>query len=297
MQRAGFVAIVGAPNAGKSTLTNRLVGHKVAIVTHKVQTTRRRILGIVVRESTQIILMDTPGIFEAKKPLERAMVKAAWSAPKEADMTVVLVDTNRKNFNDVHKILATLERRETQHLVLCLNKVDQVSKEKLLDLAADLSARAPIERVFMISALDGSGVQDLEKYLTAQLPEGPWLYPEDQMTDLPQRNMAEEVVREKVFLNLHQELPYAITVQAEQWGAKEDGSALVHLTLYVERSGQKAIVLGKKGETIKRMGIQAREDLEGLFGHKIHLKLFVKVDKDWASKRSHYEAMGLEFKS
>ncbi len=292
--RCGYVALVGAPNAGKSTLMNRIVGAKLSIVSPKVQTTRSRVLGILIEGMSQIIFVDTPGIFEPKKRLERAMVAAAWAGAQDADKVVLLVDAGRRIDEDTRRIIDGLKGARRQ-AVLALNKIDLVDPKKLLGLTEELSKEGIFERVFMISGLTGSGVDDLKDYLAVAMPEGPWLFPEDQLTDIPQRLLASEVTREQMFLQLHDELPYASTVETEGWEEKSDGSARITQVIYVRRDTQKAIVLGHGGQQIKKIGARARLELEKLLERRIHLFLFVKVREDWPEDRERYEAMGLEF--
>lgn len=291
--RAGFIAVLGIPNAGKSTLINRMVGTKVSIVSPKVQTTRRRILGILCQEETQMIFIDTPGIFQGKKPLEKAMVKEAWEAPKNADAVILLVDAAVKNPEPVLELAQKLKGRQ-EPLILCLNKIDCVPKEILLTLSQSLNALAPFEKTFMISALQGSGVQDLITYCAQHMPLGPWLYESGQISDLPQRFFAAEITREHLFRTLNQELPYALTVETESWIPFKDGSIKIGQIIYVQKSSQKAIVLGKGGAKIKAVGKAARQELTALLEQKIHLVLHVKVKEDWIHQGEHYQEMGLE---
>jgi GTP-binding protein Era len=292
--RCGTIALVGAPNAGKSTLLNRLVGSKLSIVTPKVQTTRSRILGIAMRGTAQLIFVDTPGIFAPKRRLDRAMVAAAWAGAEDADIVVVLVDAARGFDDDTRQILERL-KGAGRPLVLAINKIDLVKREALLPLADRLGKAAAFERVFMISSTAGDGTDDLIDYLAGAVPQGPWLYPEDQLTDLPERLLAAEITREQIFLQLHQELPYATTVETEGWEERKDGSAKVTQTIHVQRPGQKAIVLGKGGAQIKQIGAAARAELERVLGRRVHLFLFVRVSENWAEDREHYEAIGLDF--
>ncbi len=292
--RAGFVAILGAPNAGKSTLVNRLVGSKVSIVSPKVQTTRARVLGIVMKDAAQIILIDTPGIFQPKRRLERAMVNAAWSGAADADLVLLMVDAVRGFDDDTRGIIGKL-REAGREVALALNKSDLVKREKLLGLTAELNAALPFVRTFMISAGTGSGVNDLLTWLAEEMSEGPWLFPEDQVSDMPQRMLAAEITREKVFLQLHQELPYSITVETEAWEERPDGSARIDLVVYVQRDSQKAIVLGKAGRQIKAIGAAARQELEALLERPVHLFLYVKVREDWLDERERYREMGLDW--
>ena len=293
-RRFGYVALLGAPNAGKSTLLNRLVGAKVSIVTPKVQTTRARILGIAIAEATQLVFVDTPGIFMPKRRLERAMVAAAWAGAQDADIAVLLVDAARGVDADLQRILDGLAAAR-RPAMLALNKVDLVKRETLLGLAAQLARPGLFERVFMISGLTGSGVDDLRNHVAGVLPVGPWLFPEDEISDLPERLLAAEATREQVFLQLHDELPYASTVETEAWEAFADGSVKISQTVYVEREGQRAIVLGQGGRQIKRIGARARAEIETLLGRRVHLFLFVKVRQDWAEDRERYAAMRLDF--
>lgn len=292
--RSGFVALIGAPNAGKSTLLNRLVGAKVSIVTHKVQTTRAIVRGIATHEATQIVFVDTPGIFRPRRRLDTAMVTTAWGGAKDADIVAVLIDAERGIRGDAAAILDNLGRVR-QPMVLVLNKIDRVKRETLLALSADANARAAFERTFMISALDGSGCDDLLAYLAAALPEGPWYYPEDQLSDLPMRQLAAEITREKLYLRLHQELPYSSHVETEKWEEKQDGSVRIEQVIYVERDSQKKILLGHKGETIRAIGQASREDMAAILEQKVHLFLFVKVRGNWGDDPERYREMGLDF--
>jgi GTP-binding protein Era len=293
-RRCGTIALVGAPNAGKSTLLNLLVGSKLSIVTPKVQTTRSRVLGIALRGNAQLIFVDTPGIFAPKRRLDRAMVAAAWASAADADIVVVLVDAARGFDDDTRAILERL-KTTGRRMVLALNKIDLVKHELLLPLADALGKACEFERIFMISSTAGDGTGDLADFLGAAAPEGPWLYPEDQLTDLPQRLLAAEITREQIFLQLHQELPYATTVETEGWEEREDGSVKISQTIHVQRDGQKAIVLGKGGSQVKSIGATSRAELERLFGRRVHLFLFVRVSENWADDRAHYDAIGLDF--
>jgi GTP-binding protein Era len=293
-RRCGYIALVGAPNAGKSTLLNQLVRAKVSIVTPKVQTTRSRVLGIAIEGTAQLIFVDTPGIFAPKKRLERAMVAAAWAGAQDADIVVLLVDAVRGIDEDTRRIIDGL-KSAGRRAILALNKVDIVKPEKLLGLAERLAKEDIFEPVFMISGLTGSGVEDLRAHLVAALPEGPWLFPEDQLSDLPQRLMAAEATREQVFLQLHDELPYASTVETDSWEEFKNGSVKISQTIFVQRDSQKAIVLGHEGAQIKRIGARARHELERLFGRRVHLFLFVKVREGWVDDRERYAAMRLEY--
>jgi GTPase len=293
--RCGYVALIGIPNAGKSTLLNQLVRAKVSIVTPKVQTTRSRVLGIAVERKSQLIFVDTPGIFAPKRRLERAMVAAAWAGAADAEIIVLLVDAVRGIDEDTRRIIDGL-KAAGRRAILALNKVDLVRPEKLLGLAETLSHEGIFEPVFMISGLTGSGVEDLRRHLIAAVPEGPWLFPEDQISDMPERLLAAEVTREQVFLQLHDELPYASTVETESWEEFKNGSVKISQTIYVQRDSQKAIVLGHQGSQIKRIGARARTELERLFGRRVHLFLFVKVREDWTDDRERYEAMRLDYR-
>lgn len=301
MTRCGFTAIIGAPNAGKSTLVNALVGSKVAIVSPKVQTTRTNVRGVAMRGDTQIIFVDTPGIFKPRRRLDRAMVQAAWSGAGDADAVIHLVDaaelTERPKGNaaaDTESIIDGL-KAANRKAVLALNKIDAMSVEQLLPLAEKLNATGVYEQVFMISARRGDGLEDLGKWCESKMTEGPFLYPPDQAADIPSRLLASEITREKIYLRLHDELPYATAVETEKWEERKDGSVKIDQIVYVQRDGQKAIVLGKKGQTIKDIGAASRKELEQIFDRRVHLFLFVKVREDWAEKREHYREMGLEF--
>lgn len=296
-QRCGVVALIGAPNAGKSTLTNQLVGAKVTIVTHKVQTTRSRIRGIALDEETQIILLDTPGIFEprAQRRLDRAMVHAAWSSATDADQIVLLMDAT-KGVDDP-ETLAIVEglKKQNAKAVLAINKVDGFRRDKLLPIADGLSKLFDFEAVFMISALDGNGCKDLKSWLSERMPTGPWLYPEDELSDLPERMLAAEVTREQVFLQLHDELPYSATVETENWEERRDGSVKIDQVLVVERDSQKKIALGKGGRKIREIGQRARVELEEMLERRVHLFLFVKVRDNWQNDRERLTQWGLEW--
>jgi GTP-binding protein Era len=292
--RSGFVALIGAPNAGKSTLVNRLVGAKVSIVSHKVQTTRAIVRGIVTADRTQIVFVDTPGIFSPRRRLDRAMVTTAWGGAKDADIVLVLIDAERGIRGDAEALLDSLAT-VAQPKVLVLNKVDRVKRENLLALAAAANEKAEFERTFMISALDGSGCDDVLAYLAGRLPEGPWYYPEDQISDLPMRQLAAEITREKLYLRLHQELPYSSHVETERWEERKNGSVRIEQVIYVERDSQKKIVLGKNGETIKAIGQAARKELAEILEQEVHLFLFVKVRENWGDDPERYREMGLEF--
>lgn len=293
-RRCGFIAIVGAPNAGKSTLVNRLVGAKVSIVTHKVQTTRARVIAVMNHQATQLVLVDTPGIFEPKRRLERAMVAAAWGGAGDADVVVVLVDAQGGMTNDVERIIKGLRKSGRQALV-ALNKIDLVPRPQLLALAEQLNATGVFDEIFMISALTGDGVDDLVSSLVPMLPEGPWLYPEDHLSDMHERLFAAEITREKLFLHLHQELPYSLTVETEQWEEHRDGSVKISQVVYVERPGHRGILLGKGGQQIKRIGAESRQELESLLDRRVHLFLFIKVREKWRDDPERYREMGLDF--
>ena len=294
-RRSGIVAVVGAPNAGKSTLVNQLVGAKVSIVTHKVQTTRTRIRGIAVEGDAQIVFVDTPGIFIAKRRLERAMVQAAWAGVEDADVVLVIHDAGRRQISDeTRQVIEGLAGARSE-VVLVLNKVDLVKREKLLELAAELSGLGSFSKVFMISALNGDGTTDLMAYLARRMPEGPWLFPEDQLSDLSLRMLAAEITREKLFLNLHEELPYALTVETESWEDFKDGSARVQQVVYVGREQHKAICLGKGGKTIRLVREAAQKEMEAAFGQRVHLFLFVKVRENWINDPERYRNLGLDF--
>ena len=295
--RAGFVALIGEPNAGKSTLLNRMVGAKVSIVTHKVQTTRARIRGVAMEGETQIVFVDTPGLFAPKRRLDRAMVAAAWSGAADADVVVLLVEANRGITEGVERILEGLnDIGEHRKVALAVNKIDRVEAPKLLALTKALNERYPFTETFLISAEKGHGVDTLRKWLAGEVPEGPWLYPEDQIADLPLRNIAAEMTREKLTLRLHQELPYQLTVETEKWEERKDGSARIDQIIYVIRDGHKGILLGHKGETIKAVSKASREELEEFLGRRVHLFLQVKVRSGWLDEAERYSEMGLNFK-
>jgi GTP-binding protein Era len=295
--RAGFVALIGEPNAGKSTLTNWMVGAKVSIVTHKVQTTRARIRGVALEGDAQLVLVDTPGLFRPRRRLDRAMVAAAWSGVADADVVVLLVEAHRGITDGVRAILDALaERTGRAKVALAINKIDRVQSEVLLKLTEDLNAAYPFAQTFMISAEKGYGCADLKAWLAGEMPEGPWLYPEDQIADLPLRMIAAEMTREKLTLRLHQELPYQLTVETENWEERGDGSARIDQVIYVARDGHKGIVLGKKGETVKTVSKAAREELEEFLGRKVHLFLQVKVRPNWLEEAERYSEMGLDFR-
>jgi GTPase len=293
-QRCGFVALIGAPNVGKSTLTNALVGSKVSIVTPKVQTTRALIRGIAIVGASQLILVDTPGIFTPRRRLDRAMVGTAWGSAHEADVVAFLMDAHKGLRDDDEAVLNALgEVRPPK--VLVLNKVDVADKPLLLTLAEKLNARVKFVATFMISARSGDGVADLKDFLAAHVPAGPWLYPEDQISDAPLRHLAAEITREKLYLRLHQELPYQSTVETEVWKELKDGSVRIEQTIYVERESQRKIVLGKGGQAIKAIGAAARKDIAAAIEQPVHLFLFVKVREGWGDDPERYRHMGLDF--
>jgi len=289
--RAGFVAVIGAPNAGKSTLVNALVGQKVAIVSAKAQTTRARLMGIAIEGRSQILLVDTPGIFEPRRRLDRAMVAAAWTGAQDADLVLLVIDASEKVREE---IFDGLEKRE-QPLWLALNKIDLVKKEDLLGLAARLTERLNPDKVFMISAAEGDGVADLTQALAAAMPEGPWLYPEDEVSDATDRMVAAELTREQIVNQLHQELPYATAVETETWEDRPDGSTAIRQQILVERDSQKAIVIGKGGRRLKEIGALARTEIAQHLGRPVHLFLHVKVNPRWDEDRSLYREIGLEW--
>jgi GTP-binding protein Era len=294
--RAGFVALIGEPNAGKSTLLNRMVGAKVSIVTHKVQTTRARIRGVAIEGDTQIVFVDTPGLFQPRRRLDRAMVAAAWGGAADADVVVLLVEAHRGITKGVQTILDALgDKVKGRKVALAINKIDRVERSVLLGLTAELNDKFDFAETFMISAEKGYGVDDLKAWLAAELPEGHWLYPEDQIADLPMRMIAAEMTREKLTLRLHQELPYQLTVETEGWEERGDGSVKIDQIIYVARDGHKGILLGKKGETIKAVGQLAREEIAEFLGRKVHLFLQVKVRPNWLDEAERYSEMGLNF--
>jgi len=292
--RCGFIALIGAPNAGKSTLLNALVGSKVSIVSRKVQTTRALIRGIAIEGQAQLVFVDTPGIFSPRRRLDRAMVTTAWTGAHEADLVGVLIDARNGIEDEAEDILRRLGDVKTPH-VLVLNKVDVVSKEKLLTLAKSANAAAKFEATFMVSALTGDGVSDLKTWLSRHVPQGPWLYPADQISEAPMRQLVAEITREKLFERLHQELPYHSTVETDVWKELRRGDIRIEQTIYVERESQRKIVLGKGGQTIKAIGEAARKDIAEIADAKVHLFLFVKVRENWADDPERYRAMGLEF--
>ena len=295
--QAGFVALIGEPNAGKSTLLNRMVGAKVSIVTHKVQTTRARIRGVCMAGKAQLVFVDTPGIFRPRRRLDRAMVSAAWGGAADADIVVLLIEAHRGLTEGAKAIIEALKAREgTQPVALAINKIDRVKAERLLALAEEMNAAFPFAKTFMISAEKGYGVEDLRDWLASQVPVGPWFYPEDQIADLPMRMIAAEITREKLTLRLHEELPYQLTVETERWEEKPDGSARIDQIIYVSRDGHKGIVLGKGGETIKAISTAARAEMAEFMGRPIHLFLQVKLRENWQEEAERYTEMGLDFK-
>jgi GTP-binding protein Era len=296
-KRAGFVALIGEPNAGKSTLLNRMVGAKVSIVTHKVQTTRARIRGVAMEDQSQIVFVDTPGLFRPRRRLDRAMVAAAWSGAADADVVVLLIEANRGLTEGVQAILDGLaDRADESRVALAINKIDRVKAETLLALTQKMNEAYNFAETFMISAEKGHGVDTMRQWLAGVLPEGPWFYPEDQIADVSMRMIAAEMTREKLTLRLHQELPYQMTVETEAWEDRKDGSAKIDQVIYVMRDGHKGIVLGNKGETIKGVSQAAREELEEFLGRKVHLFLQVKVRPGWLEDSERYSEMGLNFK-
>ncbi|WP_374271983.1 GTPase Era [Paenirhodobacter enshiensis] len=295
--RAGFVALIGEPNAGKSTLLNRMVGAKVSIVTHKVQTTRARIRGVAMAGQTQIVFVDTPGIFRPRRRLDRAMVTAAWGGAADADIIILLIEAHRGLTEGAKAIIASLkEHGVRQPVALAINKIDKVKAETLLALAEEANAAWPFAETFMISAEKGYGVEGLRNWLQGVLPENPWYYPEDQIADLPMRQIAAEITREKLTLRLHEELPYQLTVETEKWEDRKDGSTRIDQVIYVSREGHKGIVLGKGGETIKAISTAARAEMSEFLGRTVHLFLVVKVRPNWLDEAERYSEMGLDFK-
>ena len=307
--RCGFVAVIGAPNAGKSTLVNALVGSKVSIVTHKVQTTRARIRGVALHDQSQMILVDTPGIFQPRRRLDQAMVDAAWGGEADADLVILMIDApayagtlgsgersqgDAASARDTDLIIQQLKKR-ARKVILVLNKIDLMKREDLLRLTQVLQEHGVFSQTFMISAEKGDGVADLKTFLASEMPKGPWHYPEDQVADLPMRMLAAEITREKLTLRLHQELPYASTVETESWQEQKNGSVRIEQVIYVQRSSQKAIVLGNGGRTIKDIGSAARKEIEDILGRRVHLFLFAKVRERWADDPARYREMGLDF--
>ena len=294
--RCGFVALIGEPNAGKSTLLNRMVGAKVSIVTHKVQTTRTRIRGVAIEGDAQIVFVDTPGLFRPRRRLDRAMVAAAWGGAADADVVVLMVEAHRGLTEGVRAILEALGEKVSprQTVALAINKIDRVKAEVLLKLAEEMNAAFPFAQTFMISAERGHGVDDLRRWLAERMPEGPWLYPEDQIADLPLRMIAAEMTREKLTLRLHEELPYQLTVETEGWEERKDGSVRIDQIVYVAREGHRGIVLGNKGETIKAVGQAARAEIAEFLGRPVHLFIQVKLREKWLDENERFRAMGLD---
>jgi GTP-binding protein Era len=292
--KCSFVALLGAPNAGKSTLTNNFVGSKVSIVTPKVQTTRSRVIGVMCEGETQIVLVDTPGVFTPEKRLQRAMVDAAWQGVNDADSILVIVDVTRAKSQDNLNIFEKLTKI-TKPKILVLNKIDLIKKEKLFEIALYLQDKITFEKAFMISALNSSGVEDLKNYILQKAKEGPWHYPEGQLSNLTDRLFAAEITREKLFLNLHDEIPYGLTVETESWEEFDNGSIKINQMITIEREGHKSIILGAKGSMIKRISQEARKELEIHYDTKIHLYLFVRVRENWQNNPDHYKEMGIDF--
>ncbi len=300
--RCGFVAIVGAPNVGKSTLVNRLVGAKVSIVSPKVQTTRSRVTGIAIRGASQLVLIDTPGIFQPRKRLDRAMVAAAWNGSADADIILLLVDSYAGIDDDTRRIVKQLKNKKNKasatksgSVTLVLNKTDRAKKSDLLEITSELNKEGIFSDTFMISALNGDGVNDLADFLSLKSPPGPWHFPEDQISEMPQRLLAAEITREKIYLQLRQELPYASAVETEEWEEREDGSVSIRQVIFIERPSQKGIVLGRGGERIKSLGEASRKELEAIFGRRVHLFLFVKVRTGWGDDPERYREWGLDY--
>ena len=297
MTRSGFVALIGEPNAGKSTLLNQMVGAKISIVTHKVQTTRTRIRGVSVENQSQIIFVDTPGLFTPRRRLDRAMVAAAWNGAADSDITLLMVEAHRGLTEGVEKIISSIsEIGKNGKLALVINKIDKVNVNDLLSLSKEINDSYPFVETFMISAEKGKGINDLRRWLASNLPEGPWLYPDDQISDMPLRMIAAEITREKLTLRLHQELPYQLTVETEKWEEKADKSVRIEQIIYLSRSGHKGIVLGKKGETIKAVSMASRLSIEEFLGARVHLFLRLKVREKWMEETERYSEMGLDFK-
>lgn len=294
-QKFGFVAVIGEPNAGKSTLINQIIGTKISIVSPKAQTTRTRLLGIMIEDQSQIVFVDTPGIFEANKKnnLERAIVSSAWEGVAESEVILLLVDASKKIGASTHLIIERLRQEKNKRAILVLNKIDKIKREALLDKSLQLNELYNFEATFMLSALKGSGVLDLLQHLAKEMPDGPWHYPEDQLTDMPMRLMAAEVTREKLFKMLRDELPYNLTVETEKWESFEDGSIKIDQIIFINREAHKKIILGKGGAMIKKIGQYSREELENILETRVHLKLFVKVQKDWMEDEEHYNMWGL----
>ncbi|MEE1656410.1 GTPase Era [Microvirga sp. CF3062] len=292
--KAGFVALIGAPNAGKSTLLNSLVGSKVSIVSRKVQTTRALVRGIAIEGEAQIVFVDTPGIFKPKRRLDRAMVTSAWGGAGDADVIALLLDVRKGIDEEAEAILAKLSELKRQK-VLILNKIDLIERSRLLEMAAKLNEQVAFAHTFMISALKGDGIETMKRQLAQMMPEGPWLYPEDQISDAPLRMLAAEITREKIYERLHEELPYESTVETDQWQVRPDGSVRIEQTVFVERDSQRMIVLGKGGQTIKAIGQSARKEIAEIAETPVHLFLFVKVRENWSDDPERYREMGLEF--
>jgi GTP-binding protein Era len=293
--KAGFVALIGAPNAGKSTLMNAMVGQKISIVTPKVQTTRSRIRGISMHEEVQLVFVDTPGIFTPKRRLDRAMVQAAWQGAEDGDVLMLLHDCARRSIDDdTHNILTKLVA-SGRHASLILNKIDLAPQERLLERAKEMSKIYDFERIFMVSAETGNGIDDLKQWLAKKMPKSPYLFDPDDLSDMPLRLLAAETMREKLFLNLHQELPYQLTVETESWEDRDDGSVEVHLSVYVAREGHRGIILGKGGQTMRRIGTAARKDLEAVLNQRVHLFSHVKYRKDWMDDSAHYHPWKLDY--
>ncbi|HOO50303.1 MAG TPA: GTPase Era [Alphaproteobacteria bacterium] len=295
-QKCGYVAVIGAPNAGKSTLVNQLVGQKVSIVSPKVQTTRNRIMGIVIEDSAQLILIDTPGLFNASSRLERAMVSAAWTGAEEGDLIAYIFDSqkDKPNKGDLQTIAKLAEIAKNRTVLLLLNKVDAIAKPKLLKLAAQMNDLCPFAATFMISAQKGDGVKDVLKECIKHIPDGNWIFEEDQISDMPMRLLAAELTREQVFLQLHQEVPYEITVETEVWEPFDNGSIKLQQTIHVTRDNLKAIILGKGGARLREIGMRARKELEEMLGTTVHLKLFVRVTQKWKDDPNYYSEWGLD---
>lgn len=295
-KRFGFVSVIGAPNAGKSTLLNALVGTKISIVSSKVQTTRARVSGIVIRDTTQIVFVDTPGIFEPSKKnnLERAIVSAAWETVGETDKIILLVDISRKITNGTKTIIQNLKDNNVKNIILVLNKIDEIKRDKLLSITQELNALYDFEATFMISALKNNGLDRILDYLKDRLPIGVWHYDEDEVTDMPMRQIAAEITREKLFKMMHQELPYNLTVETDTWDRFDDGSLKINQTIYISREAHKKIIIGKGGEMLKKIGSMSREDLEEMLDCRVHLKLFVKIQENWMDDINHFSLWNLD---
>lgn len=293
-QKCGFVSIIGAPNAGKSTLINKFVGAKVSIVSPKVQTTRTRVMGIVIRGNTQVVFVDTPGIFEPRKRLDRAMVSAAWQGTTDAEIILLIVEVARGKINSDAQAIVDKLKAQDRKAILVLNKIDLVEKDKLLTISSELYETGVFTDVYMISARNGDGVDRLLEDITKRMPEGPWMFGADQISDMPMRLLAAEITREKIFLQLEKELPYATTVETETWEEFENGSVKISQVIYVMRDSQKAIILGKGGAQIKKIGEASRLELEEIFDRRVHLSLFVKVRENWADDPERYKEWGLD---